>query len=175
MWLIWESTECQRILVLHIRQSMGRMVTSFQTVHSGRRYHGNGKCHGHCHIRKRSINRVSTMFGITSWKFQRAVRRHQLITELSATFIGRNHCHNIATIFYKWTSTERQQLFAPHLGQYKGFVATLTHDRDMSSPSVQKLVRHLGYYSLTMIINGSSTILGYACWKYNGLFDYFYP
>jgi len=55
MWLRCASTECQQLLVLHIRQSMGAIVTYCQRECIGGRYSRKGKWHARCHILKMSI------------------------------------------------------------------------------------------------------------------------
>jgi hypothetical protein len=51
--------ECQRLTVLHIRESIGGIVTSFQREHIGRRKSKRGKRYAGCDIMKMSVHTTS--------------------------------------------------------------------------------------------------------------------
>jgi len=70
MWLMCASTECQQFYILHIQQSMGCIIPSFQSECIGRRYCKKSEWLGRCHILKMNVNGASTSFGIASWNIQ---------------------------------------------------------------------------------------------------------
>jgi len=68
-------------------------------------------------------------------------------------------------------STKGQRLLALHLGQYKDFAATSTHDEMIGRFSMQQWLRQHRCNVVNMSVNGGSTILGLASWIHKGLFD----
>jgi len=172
---MWAWRERQRCLVLHIPQSKGCSATSFLSECVHRRYSRNGKWHAHCHILKMSINRAATIFGIASWKIQRAAWQHWLIIKISSAFLGKNGCDNIPTMSYKWASTECQRLVAWHHGRSNGCAATLSHNRTNGSLSTQKRFRGHRHYTLIMSGTGASTFQGPALSNIKRLCNHIYP
>jgi hypothetical protein len=146
--------------VLHIWQSMECIVTSFHSECIGWHYGENGKWHGCCYILTMSVNEASTVLDCPWCPIQRAVRRHENIIELSAVFVGKIHCDNMFTMFYKWSSMESQRLLVLHNGICKGCAVMLTHNGTIGHLSRQKLLRHHHFYVLKMSINEASTTSG---------------
>jgi len=169
MWLMWASTECEWFWVLHIQQSTGCIVTSFQSGCIGRCYCQKGKWQACCHILKISINGVSTIFGIASWNIQYAVRLQNIIIELSAAFRWNNGGGNISTMSWKWASTERQPVVPLHLRKCMRCAAMLPHNCAIGRLSRQNLFQQHRYYVLKISINGASTTFGLVWWKILGL------
>jgi len=94
--LMWVSTEHQWFLVVHIWQYKSCIVTFFQPEYIGRRASKNGKWHAHCPILRMSVNGTSMIFGLPSSKLQWAALRHWVLIKLSAAFLCKNGCNNIA-------------------------------------------------------------------------------
>jgi len=116
-----------------------------------------------------SANRALTIFGLASCITPRDARRHQLIIELSATFLGQNGCDINATISWKCASMEHQRVVALHLGKCKRHTAIIIHNHTISLLSRQKWLRQHRCYALSMSINAASSNLGLASWIFKGL------
>ena len=69
---------------------------------------------------KVSVNGVSMIFGIASWKIQMVSLERSFIIELYPACLFKNCGAKVATMSEKWASTECQQLLAFHLRKCKG-------------------------------------------------------
>jgi hypothetical protein len=99
----------------------------------------------------------------------RAVRHPSSIISLSAAFLGKTSCKNIASMSSKWTLMECQGFLAVHHRSCKGCAATLMHNRTIGRLSRQNVLRQHCFYALKMSVNGVSTTFGHVSWKINWL------
>ena len=90
---------------------------------------------------------------------QSAVHWHWPIISVSAAFMGKNACDEIATTSQKCSSPEHHQFLVLHLGQSKGYGKALTHNQLIGDLYGQKCYWRYRICLLQLSAHQASTIL----------------
>jgi len=161
-------TECQQFLVLHIWQSKGYNVTSFQSECTGRRNIKKDIKPACYHILKLTIDAISQVcprflaLHYTKCEGCAATLIHNgTLGHLSRRKELRQHRYNVLKMSVHGAST----ILAFHLGKCKGCVVAFSHNGTIGCLCRRKELRQHRYYVLKMSVNRASTTFGLASWK----------
>jgi len=105
MWLMCASTECKQFQILHIQQSMGCIVPSFQSECIGRCYCGKSKSVGRCHFLKMAVNDFWHWVMIYPLGYVVTVRHNRTIGRLSIEQWSWQHFYYVLKMSVNWAST----------------------------------------------------------------------